>query len=72
MLDILQKLGLPINASVHGGAVDEVISMFHWLMLFLFVGWGIFFLYTLCFFWVFILMFYYFVKYYTHQLICRS
>ena len=47
MLDILQKLGLPINASVHGGAVDEVLSMFHWLMLFLFIGWGLFFLYTL-------------------------
>ena len=47
MLDILRKLGLPINASVHGGAVDEVMSLFHWLMLFLFVGWGLFFLYTL-------------------------
>ncbi len=27
--------------------MDEVLSMFHWLMLFLFIGWGLFFLYTL-------------------------
>lgn len=47
MLDILRKLGLPINASAHGGQVDEIISLFHWLMLFLFLGWGIFFIYTL-------------------------
>lgn len=47
MLDILQKLGLPINVSVHGGEIDEVISLLHWLMLFLFIGWGLFFLYTL-------------------------
>lgn len=47
MLDLLRKYGLPLNASSHGGAVDEVIVLFHWLMLFLFVGWGIFFIYTL-------------------------
>jgi len=47
LLDILRKLGLPINASAHGGQVDEIISLFHWLMLFLFLGWGIFFIYTL-------------------------
>ena len=42
MLDLLRKYGLPINASSHGGAVDEVIVLFHWLMLFLFIGWGLF------------------------------
>ncbi|MDP7565287.1 MAG: cytochrome c oxidase subunit II [Candidatus Marinimicrobia bacterium] len=47
MLDLLRKYGLPINASSHGGAVDEVIVLFHWLMLFLFIGWGLFFIYTL-------------------------
>ena len=47
MLYLLRKYGLPINASSHGGAVDEVIVLFHWLMLFLFIGWGLFFIYTL-------------------------
>jgi cytochrome c oxidase subunit 2 len=47
VLDLLRKYGLPINASSHGGAVDEVIVLFHWLMLFLFIGWGLFFIYTL-------------------------
>ncbi|MEE8335980.1 MAG: cytochrome c oxidase subunit II [Candidatus Neomarinimicrobiota bacterium] len=47
MLNLLRKLGLPINASVHGGQIDEIIGLLHWLMLFLFLGWGIFFIYTL-------------------------
>ncbi|HEV7516223.1 MAG TPA: hypothetical protein VGR07_07985 [Thermoanaerobaculia bacterium] len=40
-------LGLPINASTHGGQLDYLTGIVHWLMLVLFVGWGLFFLYTL-------------------------
>lgn len=40
-------LGLPLNASTHGAEIDNMISLIHWLMLILFVGWGIFFIYTL-------------------------
>jgi cytochrome c oxidase subunit 2 len=40
-------LGLPINASTHGGELDSLTGIIHWLMLVLFVGWGLFFLYTL-------------------------
>ena len=48
MLELLQKLGLPkVSASTQGPAIDQVISLTHWLMLILFVGWGIFFIYTL-------------------------
>ena len=48
MLELLQKLGLPkVSASTQGPAIDHVISLTHCLMLILFVGWGIFFIYTL-------------------------
>jgi cytochrome c oxidase subunit 2 len=48
VLELLQKLGLPkVSASTQGPAIDHVISLTHWLMLILFVGWGIFFIYTL-------------------------
>jgi len=48
VLELLQKLGLPkVSASTQGPAIDQVISLTHWLMLVLFVGWGIFFIYTL-------------------------
>lgn len=40
-------LGLPLNASTHGAEIDNMISLVHWLMLVLFVGWAIFFIYTL-------------------------
>ncbi len=40
-------LGLPIDASVHGQRIDEIIVILHWLMLVLFVGWGSFFIYSL-------------------------
>ena len=35
-------LGLPINSSRHGILIDNMIGWVHWLMLFLFVGWGIY------------------------------
>ena len=40
-------LGLPPLASQHGGEIDHMIGLVHWLMLALFVGWGIFFIVTL-------------------------
>ncbi len=43
----MEWLGLPLNASTHGAEVDQLILWMHWLMAVLFVGWGIFFAYTL-------------------------
>lgn len=40
-------LGLPENVSAHGTNVDSLISWVHWLMLILFVGWGIFYVVSL-------------------------
>ncbi len=42
-----ELLGLPPQASSHAADIDQVIVVLHWLMLLLFVGWGIFFVYTL-------------------------
>ena len=47
MIDILRDLGLPISISSNSPAIDEVIVLTHWLMLFLFVGWGSFFIISL-------------------------
>ena len=44
---ILQWLGLPVAASAHAGEVDRIMALVHWLMLVLFVGWSIFFIYVL-------------------------
>lgn len=43
----LSWFGLPDNASAHGGELDRMLGWVHWLMLVLFIGWGIFFIYTL-------------------------
>ena len=40
-------LGLPVMASDHGAGVDNLISYIHWLMIALFVGWFIYFVYAL-------------------------
>src|SRR3972149_931998 len=40
-------LGLPIDAAAHGGDIDQMIGVVHWLMFVLFAGWGSFFIYTL-------------------------
>ena len=37
----------PPMLSEHGGEIDHLISVVHWFMLALFVGWGIFFVYCL-------------------------
>jgi cytochrome c oxidase subunit II len=44
---MLKYLGLPVQASTHAGEIDQMISLVHWLMLVLFIGWGIFFVYVL-------------------------
>jgi cytochrome c oxidase subunit 2 len=38
---------LPPDVSTHGAKIDQLIATVHWFMLLLFVGWGIFFIYTL-------------------------
>lgn len=51
MVELLGKLsehlGLPVNASSHGLMLDQMNGWVHWLMIALFVGWGIFFILTL-------------------------
>ena len=47
MIDILRDLGLPISISSSGPAIDETIVLMHWLMLFLFIGWGTLFIVSL-------------------------
>ena len=42
-----ELLGLPPQASAHAAEIDQMIALLHWLMAILFVGWGIFFIYTL-------------------------
>jgi cytochrome c oxidase subunit 2 len=45
---MLEKLFyIPERASEHAAAIDHMNDLVHWLMLVLFVGWGIFFAYTL-------------------------
>ncbi|MSO60739.1 MAG: hypothetical protein EXQ50_01385 [Acidobacteria bacterium] len=44
---MLDWLGLPVAASAHAAAVDEVMVLVHWLMLVLFVGWSAFFVFVL-------------------------
>ena len=46
-MDIPNLLGMPINASAHGGRIDSMLFLMHIIMVILFVGWGIFFLYCL-------------------------
>ncbi len=38
---------LPPDVSVHGHRIDLIINWLHWFMLALFVGWGVFMVYTL-------------------------
>ena len=44
---MLNFLGMPVAASQHAPDVDSLISVVHWLMLVLFVGWGAFFVFVL-------------------------
>jgi cytochrome c oxidase subunit II len=40
-------LGLPEDASQHGASLDFFLELCHWFVLILFVGWSIYFIYTL-------------------------
>lgn len=40
-------LGLPVDVSMHGPQIDQLIAWVHVLMLVLFVGWGFYFIYVL-------------------------
>jgi cytochrome c oxidase subunit 2 len=44
---MLKYLGLPVQASTHAGEIDQMISLIHWMMLVMFVGWAIYFVYVL-------------------------
>jgi cytochrome c oxidase subunit 2 len=44
---MLNLLGLPVQASTHAAEIDHMISLVHWLMFVLFIGWGIFFAFVL-------------------------
>lgn len=46
-----ELLKITQNASEHGAQIDYFLEAAHWFMLILFVGWTIFFLYTLYKFW---------------------
>ena len=45
--NISQHLGLPINSASHGLMIDNMIGWTHWLMLILFLGWGIYLIITI-------------------------
>src|SRR5205085_11549180 len=44
---MLRWLGLPVEASAHAASIDQIIVIVHWLMLAMFVGWSVFFVYVL-------------------------
>ena len=45
--NISKYLGLPINSASHGAMVDHMIGWTHWLMLILFIGWGLYLIITI-------------------------
>jgi len=48
VLELLRNFGLPsVSASTQGPQIDNIISIVHWLMLILFVGWAAYFIYAL-------------------------
>jgi cytochrome c oxidase subunit 2 len=40
-------LKMPIQASAHAAEIDQMTVLVHWLMLVMFVGWGLFFIFVL-------------------------
>jgi cytochrome c oxidase subunit II len=44
---MLKLLGMPVQASAHAAELDQMSVLVHWLMLIMFVGWGVFFLFVL-------------------------
>jgi len=47
MPDLGPYLGMQVNASSHGAAIDNMMSLVHWLMFLLFVIWAPYFIYVL-------------------------
>ena len=41
------NLGMPLQASTHAAEIDQMTVLVHWLMLVMFVGWGLFFVFVL-------------------------
>ena len=46
-MDLIKFLRLPVLASAHGHEIDMMIYMVHLLMLVLFIGWGVFFIFAI-------------------------
>jgi cytochrome c oxidase subunit 2 len=44
---MIDWLRMPVAASAHAGDIDRTMALVHWLMLVMFVGWSIFFVYVL-------------------------
>ena len=44
---MLKLLGMPIPASTHAAELDQMSVLVHWLMLIMFVGWAVFFVFVL-------------------------
>jgi cytochrome c oxidase subunit 2 len=44
---MFNNLGLPIQASTHAAELDQMNMLVHWLMLVMFVGWGLYFVFVL-------------------------
>ena len=44
---MLKLLGMPVQASTHAAELDQMNVLVHWLMLIMFVGWGVFFVFVL-------------------------
>src|ERR1700733_4784891 len=44
---MLNLLRLPVEAATPAADIDNMLVLVHWLMLFLFVGWGAFFVFVL-------------------------
>ncbi|PYI86127.1 MAG: hypothetical protein DME26_09665, partial [Verrucomicrobia bacterium] len=44
---MMKYFGLPVLASKHGADVDRMVIYLHLIMALLFIGWGVYFVYTL-------------------------
>jgi cytochrome c oxidase subunit 2 len=44
---MFNNLGLPVQASTHAAELDQMNMLVHWLMLVMFVGWGLYFVFVL-------------------------
>jgi cytochrome c oxidase subunit II len=44
---MLELLGMPVQASTHAAELDHMTVLVHWLMLVMFVGWGLYYVFVL-------------------------